>query len=133
MASTEIKFEVTTLNALALRINQIAKEHGFWDEERNMGEMLMLAVSELAEALEEHRSGKPNVYYVHTEDCAQGQEESRERCNCIPKPEGLAVEIADCIIRCMDTMYSLDVDIDAIVREKMRYNYNRPRKHGRAY
>jgi hypothetical protein len=35
-------------------------------ESRNFGEMLMLATSELAEALEEHRSGKPVVYFKLT-------------------------------------------------------------------
>jgi hypothetical protein len=30
----------------------VAKEKGFWDEERNVPEMLMLIVSALAEALE---------------------------------------------------------------------------------
>lgn len=142
-----------TLNTLAERINKTSTAHGFWPTDRddalsaferivrqtnglpgatardavlvhryikaqsvrNMGEMLMLAVSELAEGLEEHRHGRP-VHYIDN-----------------GKPEGLAVELADCIIRCLDTMHSLGVDIDAIVEEKMAYNDTRPYKHGRKF
>ena len=52
-----------TLNELAQQINDNARAKGFWDADRNMGEMLMLAVSELAEALEEHRAGMPAEYF----------------------------------------------------------------------
>lgn len=56
-----------------------------------------------------------------------------EMCTCEPKPEGVAVELADCIIRCLDTMHSLGVDIDAVVEQKMAYNNSRPYKHGKSY
>lgn len=144
------------LNEYAEKINRTSTDHGFWPEEgRNMGEMLMLAVSELAEALEENRSDKPVQYYTITlkpdtvlsDDAAalvakirdaRGSEitpgESRRLVEYgIAKPEGLAVELADCIIRCLDTMQSLGVDIDAVVQEKMAYNNSRPHKHGKAY
>src|SRR5690606_17972671 len=38
-------------------IFQINKAKGFWDNERNIGELLMLVVSELGEAIEAHRKG----------------------------------------------------------------------------
>lgn len=130
------------LNELAERINENARNHGFWPEEgRNMGEMLMLATSELAEALEEHRAVKPVIYFRHAADCQstqRGNEETVDQtangwCTCAPKPEGTAVEIGDCIIRCLDTMQSLNVDIDHVVAIKMAYNEQRPMKHGKAY
>lgn len=130
------------LNELAERINENARDHGFWPEEgRNMGEMLMLATSELAEALEEHRAVKPAIYFRHTTDCQatqRGIEETIDQaaggwCTCDPKPEGIAVEIGDCIIRCLDTMKSLNVDIDRVVDTKMSFNERRPMKHGKAY
>ena len=49
------------------------------------------------------------------------------------KPEGVAVELADCLIRILDTMHSRDVDIDGVVARKMAYNAGRPHKHGKAY
>lgn len=116
-------FTPMNLNDYAKRINQTAREHGFWPEEgRNFGEMIALMHSELSEALEEHRSKKPNVWHLHP-DLETG----------IAKPEGVAVELADCLIRILDTMHSLGVDIDAVVQEKMAYNDSRPHKHGKAY
>jgi NTP pyrophosphatase (non-canonical NTP hydrolase) len=154
-----------SLNNLAVGINQIARDHGFWEENRNMGEMLMLAVSELSEALEEHRDGKPNVYHefkmspgmpipndlrptldkmernlqrsLMTEpnpmEELTGEEMSALAAAGFAKPEGLAVELADCIIRCLDTLHSLGVDIDQVVADKMAYNRSRPYKHGRKF
>lgn len=112
---------------------------------RNMGEMLMLAVSELAEALEEHRHDKPVHYYAYkispalhlsAEERNRLDSMSKEELRALgidKKPEGLAVELADCVIRCLDTLHSLGVDIDNIVQEKMNYNQGRPHKHGSLY
>jgi NTP pyrophosphatase (non-canonical NTP hydrolase) len=47
-----------TLNELIKTAHADAKAKGWWDEERNTGELLMLIVSECGEALEAHRSGK---------------------------------------------------------------------------
>lgn len=92
---------------LAIRINKTAVEHGFWESERNLGEMLMLAVSELSEALEEHRDGNPPLWYRHASDCrsSTGQTFTVLSGCCNAKPEGAAVEIADCLIRCLDTLH----------------------------
>lgn len=148
------------LNELAQAINDNARAKGFWDADRNFGEMLMLATSELAEALEEHRASSPNVYYVfsmpkgglaqeeidatgplfYSEISGQAPIRSEYTAELIRtahprlvKPEGVAVELADALIRILDIMHSLDVDIDAIVAEKMAYNATRPVKHGKAY
>ena len=107
-----------SLDDLASEIHQNARDKGFWDEDRNFGEMIALVHSELSEALEEHRDGNPDVWF--TKD---------------GKPEGTAVELVDALIRILDTLKSLDsgYGIDTIVRLKMEYNATRPRKHGKAY
>lgn len=156
-----------SLNEWAARIHQIAVDHGFWEADRNFGEMVALAHSELSEALEEHRAGAPAIHFpVHKPGCAisdyhlfqkpidvdahhEGRfhgfcihAENRGECDkgypdppctCTPKPEGVAVELADCIIRCLDTLHSLGVNIDEVVATKVAYNASRPHKHGKAY
>jgi NTP pyrophosphatase (non-canonical NTP hydrolase) len=74
---------------------------------------LMLAVSELAESLEEVREGKPLLYY--------GEK---------GKPEGIAAELADVVIRCGDLAGILGIDLQSAVIEKMNYNEGRPHLHG---
>jgi len=103
---------------LAEEIHETAKSKGFWNKERSWGEMMMLAVSELAEALEEHRDGKPDVYYLHNHTCIQTGLSTPESGSCNPKPEGFVIELADCIIRCYDSLYHLAGErIDAIFRQ----------------
>lgn len=72
------------LDELATEIHKNAVEHGWWDEERPFDEIAALCSSELAEALEESRAGRAMVWY-------DGD-----------KPEGIAVEMADCLIRILD-------------------------------
>ena len=128
-----------SLNELARQINQNARDHGFWEADRNFGEMIALAHSELSEALEEHRAGRPAEYHSHSKCPAvhplKGGNFAPVEIKIIRscKPEGVAVELADCIIRCLDTMHSLGVDIDGVVARKMTYNASRPHKHGKAY
>lgn len=137
------------LNNLAAAIYGNARDHGFWDDgERNFAEMLMLVTSELAEALEEHREGRPNVYHsINARRVYRVVDASGADWTTNPnglslgntytgfrvKPEGVAVELADALIRILDTMHSLGVDIDAVVADKMAYNATRPFKHGKAY
>lgn len=51
------------LNELAAAVHENAVAHGWWEQERELPEILMLCVSELAEALEEYRSGRPVLYF----------------------------------------------------------------------
>ena len=46
------------------------------------------------------------------------------------KPQGLAVEMSDVLIRVLDWFGSEDLDIESIVRQKHEYNKTRPYRHG---
>lgn len=105
---------VTTLNELTKEIHDNAVSHGWWDEPRNLLEIVALCHSELSEAVEEYRAGRPMVWA--NED---------------GKPEGIATEMADCLIRILDWFGHEGLDTDEIVRQKMAYNRGRPYKHGK--
>ena len=49
------------------------------------------------------------------------------------KPEGVAVELVDALLRILDQLGYMRVDIDGLVAEKMSYNADRPIKHGKNY
>ncbi len=86
--------------------HRIAREKGFWAKPRNTGEMLMLVVSELAEALEADRKG----------DRANFRE-----------------EIADTFIRLFDLCGGLGIDIESEIEKKRVKNQARPYLHGKQY
>jgi hypothetical protein len=50
------------IRELAATIHQNAVDHGWWDEERELPEIVALVHSEWSEALEEARAGRPMVY-----------------------------------------------------------------------
>jgi NTP pyrophosphatase (non-canonical NTP hydrolase) len=100
------------LAQLSAAVHHTAMKKGFWDEEPNIPEKLMLIVSELSEALEEYRN-KSDLYYE-----VDG------------KPEGLGVELADALIRILDLSEWLKLDMGQIIKKKREYNETRPFMHG---
>lgn len=119
------------LNELRDEIHQNAKDHGWWDGERSFGDIIALCHSELSEALEEYRNHKPMVYYECNCDREQGAPPLIKPCrNCNDKPEGIAIELADCIIRILDYCGHAEIDIEEAIRIKHEYNKTRPYRHG---
>lgn len=115
------------LNELSKEIHQNAVDHGWHEEERSFGEIIALCHSELSEALEEYRDGMPNVY---TKSCECSIIRSCDGCPDAPKPEGIAIELADCIIRILDYCGHAGIDIDEAIRIKHEYNKGRSYRHG---
>lgn len=76
-----------------------------FNPDRNVGEMLMLAVTELAEAMEGDRKNLMDSHLPH-------------------RPQ-LEVELADCLIRIFDTAGGLGLDLGGAFAEKMEYNSKR--------
>ena len=115
------------INEFAKEVHKNAVEHGWWDEERSFGEIIALCHSELSEALEEYRAGRPMVWYqclstdqvvpCMKKECTDWRYGMCEIDAIEKKPEGIAVELADCIIRVLDYMGKEGFDVDALLRE----------------
>lgn len=113
-------------------VNTIAKEKGFWDEERNVGELLMLIVSELGEAIEAHRKDKFANSELYEEQLHIGAVEQDQVFETFMK-DTFEDEIADSVIRLFDLAEGLDIDLEWHISEKMKYNSTREKLHGKAY
>lgn len=109
------------LNRYAAAIHAIAVEQGYWNGLNGFYYTAANAMGELGEALDEYRDGKPTLYYKDKAVAYAGDTD---------KPEGLAVEIVDAIIWLLDYLSFLDVDIDDVLRRKIRYNATRGYLHG---
>lgn len=128
------------INEFAKEVHQNAVEHGWWDEPRTVGEIIALCHSELSEALEEYRAGRPMVWYqcLSTDqvvpcvkkECTDWRYGMCEIDAIEKKPEGIAVELCDCIIRILDYLGKEGVDVEAVLAEKHAYNKTRPYRHG---
>jgi hypothetical protein len=75
--------------------------------------------SELSEALEEYRAGHA-VREVYITQDKQGND----------KPEGIGIELADCVIRILHYCGHFGIPLQALIEMKMAYNEKRPFKHG---
>lgn len=89
--------------------------------------------SEISEALAEYREGNPLIYgccgipgvVCEFEETCDKPENER---TC--KPEGLAVELCDAIMRILDYLAYMGVDVEAVLEAKHAYNLGRPYRHG---
>lgn len=95
---------------------------------------LMLIVSELSEAMEAHRSGnyKQNVLEIIKKDFPIDIILQKEFFESNVK-DTFEDELADVVIRVLELAGCLDIDIEAHVKAKIKYNTSRPIKHGKKY
>lgn len=117
----------TTIAALQERAYRQSAEKGFHDDEPTEGRALLarnaeriaLIHSELSEALEELRNGwaANETYYPNATIGDNG------------KPEGVPSEMADVVIRVLDFCGANNINLEAMILEKLDYNASRSRMH----
>ena len=103
------------IDALVGQAHETAIQKGWWDKERNLPHLLALCHSELSEALEVSRDSGDDLLMWNGEN---------------NKPEGVPIELADCIIRILDICGHYGIDLAEALNLKMEYNKTRPRRHG---
>ena len=104
-----------------------------------ISEVAVMVHAEISEAVEEWRGGNPLVYGT----CALAAEGCKYSGVCDRvgepggdgedgpcKPEGVAVELCDAVMRIFDYLAYMGVDIEAVLEAKYAYNVGRQYRHG---
>ena len=125
------------LNKLAKEIYEGNKLRGFDVSKENIGQTLMLVVSELAEALEADRKGKHAdlvAYEKRLEDINNGRRKFKgPHMFTEDIKDTFEDEIADSIIRLFDLCGGFGIDIEKHIDLKLQYNATREFMHGKRY
>ena len=93
-----------------------ATQKGFRDQDRPLAVDIALMHSELSEALEEDRDPNRSMRNIYQ--------------NLDGKFEGVAVELADAIIRICESCQFHDIPLEKAIIQKMEYNSIRSYRHG---
>lgn len=115
-------------------VHNTANEHGWWhnadgsviniEQPEVFASKIALIHSELSEALEHFREANNGfplnmIWYDAPLEISDRS-----------KPDGIAIELADVVIRILDVCGELGIDLGEAILAKMDYNNSRAYKHG---
>jgi len=103
------------LKDLQKMAHEIAVSKGWWDQERNVGEIFANIHSEVSEAWAEWVKGGHETNEIYYDG---------------DKPEGIPIELADTVIRILDFAEKFNFDLGESIQIKMDYNRTRAYRHG---
>lgn len=129
MSRGEIENLSFVLNAAAETVKAVNVANGWHDSERTFGEDIALLHSEASEALEafrEHGLDDATEKLCPTSTLEHASLMAPHNC----KPEGVGSELADVLIRLLDTAGRYGVDLGFEVARKLAYNETRGHRHG---
>lgn len=120
------------INELSKEIHQNAKNKGFFDDEKNIGEMLCLIHSEVSEALEADRKSQRTFSNIKA---INGWIADKDFILSFKNnvKDTFDDELADIMIRVMDLAAFKGIDLEQHIKAKMRFNSLREHKHGKKY
>ena len=120
------------INELGKEIHKNAVSKGFYEDKKNIGEMLCLIHSEISEALEADRKNnytKTDIYsvnqWIDDENFTHYFKENVK--------DTFEDELSDIMIRVMDLATFKGINLEEHIKAKMRYNSMREHKHGKKY
>jgi NTP pyrophosphatase (non-canonical NTP hydrolase) len=119
-----------TLKELQARCKQQADDLGWNTRVIPIPEMIALIHSEASEALESYRNKEPISWSKRTDGKPSGDSEINVLDPAIMKPEGIASEFADVIIRIGHYAQLLGIDLEYEIDRKLKYNMSRGYRHG---
>lgn len=115
----EESLELESINDYAREIYDNAREKGLYEHDPVFPELIALCHAELSESLERNRSGEcPSRYYYNYSE---------------GKYEGAAIELIDATILILSICGRYNIDVEKLIKLKMRENKKRPYKHGKEY
>jgi NTP pyrophosphatase (non-canonical NTP hydrolase) len=125
-----------TIPEMQAEVVERNKAKGWYDKPRSFGDDIALLHSEVSEAYEAYRqwgmedATKPGGYDSQ-EACYECQTAGYQvKCSHHPKPEGVGSELADLLIRLLDTCDRHDIDLVFEYERKMTFNWTRSYRHG---